>query len=179
MTCTWGGQRRGYSSCGNVATSASWALIPPWNPSSGGSPTAARVSFISRRPRRRPLSRTGSQARQAALPSLVRGGCAPKEKNGIPGSCTGYTWGISVAHCLPAFSAARAGATVSTSLTTTSGRNSSISGNSALAASAADAPSGDPGGGGGNVLYSSAAVNPRPSASTGSRHRSHVSTSTS
>ena len=65
------------------------------------------------------------------------------------------------------------------SLTTTSGRKSSISGSSANAASAADAPSADPGAGGGKTLYSSAAVNPRPSASTASRQRSHVSTRTS
>ena len=100
-------------------------------------------------------------------------------KKGIPGSCTGYTWGTSVAVRNPAFSAARAGAIVRMSLTTTSGRNSSISGTRASAASAADVCSSEPGAGGGKVLYSSAAVNPRPSPSTASRQRSQVSTSAS
>ena len=48
------------------------------------------------------------------------------------------------------------------SLTTTSGRNSSISGTSASAASAAEAPSAEPGAGGGKVLYSSRRREPQP-----------------
>ena len=90
VTCVCAGQRRGYSSCGNVATSTRSALSPPWNRSSGGSPTAARVSFISRRaPLAAPVTSTGSAARHSARPTGVRGGCAPNAKNGSPGSCTG------------------------------------------------------------------------------------------
>ena len=63
------------------------------------------------------------------------------------------------------------------SLTTTSGPNPSSSGTIARAAS--PAPGDSPGGGGGKTTYSSAASKRTPSASTGSRHRSHDSIITS
>ena len=47
---------RGYSSCGNVATSASSRLMPPWTWASGGRPSCARVRLSSTRPRSRPRS---------------------------------------------------------------------------------------------------------------------------
>ena len=130
-------------------------------------------------PALKPADSTGSARRHSARPTGVRAGSEPKAKNGSPGSCTGYTCGISVARRSPARSAASAGAWVRMSLTTTSNRSSSISGSSASAASAADGSSSEPGGGGGNVLYSCAAVNASPSPSTASRQCSQVSTRTS
>ncbi len=50
VTSTWSGQRRGYSSCGNVATRVSSSLNPLWSRSSGGNPTLALVSLYSSRP---------------------------------------------------------------------------------------------------------------------------------
>ena len=72
-----------------MPTITSRSLIPPWNRSSGGSPIRSRVSFSSRRPRRSPVSSTGSAARHARRPSAVRGGAIPTPKNGIPVSWTG------------------------------------------------------------------------------------------
>src|SRR5680860_931918 len=83
--------------------------------------------------------------------------------------------GISVARGIPATSAASAGARVRMSLTTTWGRISSSSGNSARAASAACEPSGESGSGGGNIRYSSAAAKPSPAPSTAARRSSQVS----
>src|SRR5829696_5005621 len=88
-------------------------------------------------------------------------------------------WGIRVASGIPVRSAARVGARVRMSLTTTWGRKSSSSGSSALAASAACWPSSESGSGGGNIRYSSAAVKPSPAPSTASRRSSQVSTVTS
>src|SRR5215203_2963859 len=88
-------------------------------------------------------------------------------------------WGIRVASGIPARSAARVGARVRMSLTTTWGRKSSSSGCSALAASAACWPSSDSGSGGGNIRYSSAAAKPSPAPSTASRRSSQVSITTS
>src|SRR6188472_715864 len=88
-------------------------------------------------------------------------------------------WGISVASGIPDLSAARAGARVRMSLTTTWGRISSSSGSSACAASAAWSPSTESGSGGGNIWYSSAAAKPSPAPSTASRRSSQVSSTTS
>src|SRR5215218_1663030 len=88
-------------------------------------------------------------------------------------------WGISVASGIPARSAARVGARVRMSLTTTWGRKPSSSGSSARAASAACWPSSESGSGGGNIRYSSAAAKPIPSPSTACRRSSQVSITTS
>src|SRR5215213_1934002 len=88
-------------------------------------------------------------------------------------------WGISVASGIPARSAARVGARVRMSLTTTWGRKSSSSGINACAASAACCPSSESGSGGGNIRYSSAAANPSPGPSTASRRSSQASITTS
>ena len=79
----------------------------------------------------------------------------------------------------PATSAASVGAKVKMSLTTRFGSNPSIHLAKARAAAAAVCPSGVSGPGGGYTEYYCAPVNPNPSASTGSRHRSQLSTSTS
>src|SRR5436853_2529455 len=88
-------------------------------------------------------------------------------------------WGIRVASGIPARSAARVGARVRMSLTTTWGWKSSSNGCSALAASAACWPSSESGSGGGNIRYSSAAAKPSPAPSTASRRSSQVSITTS
>src|SRR3954452_19629205 len=87
--------------------------------------------------------------------------------------------GISVARGIPARPAARVGARVRMSLTTTWGRKSSSSGSSARAASAACWPASESGSGGGNIRYSSAAAKPSPSPSTAARRSSQVSITTS
>src|SRR6201996_838082 len=85
-------------------------------------------------------------------------------------------WGIRVASGTPAASAARVGASVRMSETTTAGSSRSISGSSARAASAAWRPSSVSGSGGGKVRYSSAAAKPSPAPSTAARRSSQVST---
>ena len=63
-TCVPVGQARGYSSCGNVVTSASRALMPPSTRSSAGSPSRRRVSLSWLRPIASPVS----QQRVGAAP---------------------------------------------------------------------------------------------------------------
>src|ERR1700761_8369501 len=87
--------------------------------------------------------------------------------------------GIRVASGTPAASAARVGARVRMSETTTAGSSRSISGSSARAASAACRPASVPGSGGGKVRYSSAAVKSSPAPSTAARRSSQVSIVTS
>src|ERR671935_103551 len=53
-TWTPGGHARGYSSCGNVPTRHSSALIPPWTRSSGGRPKRALPPLSSPPPRPSP-----------------------------------------------------------------------------------------------------------------------------
>ncbi|HWY18467.1 MAG TPA: hypothetical protein VNY27_07120 [Solirubrobacteraceae bacterium] len=78
-TCAHSGHARGYSNCGNVPTSASSWLVPPWLYSSGPNPNRARVSFSSTRPRSTPR-RIGLCARRHILrPTDVRGNRAPSE----------------------------------------------------------------------------------------------------
>ena len=70
---------RGYSSCGNVATSASSREIPPWTSGSGGRPTRSRAPFSSTRPFSSPVITSGRTKLQNRRPSAVRGYTAPIE----------------------------------------------------------------------------------------------------
>ncbi len=76
--------------------------MPPWVWSSGGSPTWARASFSSPRPRSSPRRSTRpGQRPSTAEPAVVRGSRAPIEYGGRPASPVGRRWGISVAHGSP------------------------------------------------------------------------------
>ena len=157
------------------------SLIPPWKPlHRRAARRAARVSFISRRPRRSPLVSTGS-ARPPHRPSrAASAAAAPRtRRTASPARAPDTRAGSASPAARPACSAASAGASgedvadhdVRPKLLQQRHQRQRRVGRRR--------PLRRPGAGGGKVLYSSAAVNPRPSASTASRQRSQVSTSTS
>ena len=176
---THAGQSRGYSSCGAVATSASEREMPVCTYGSGPSPSRARHSLYSRRPRSSPPATSRSVPRQSARPSPVRGSRAPIEYGAKPGGRCGYRCGTRVATGTPSSSAASAGAGVRMSDTATSGANERTTGRVSTAARTAAAYGCSGASTVGNTWYSGAAANVMPAASAGSCQRRHVCSATS
>src|SRR3954454_6371787 len=178
---TWvdDGHARGYSSCGNVATRHSAREIPPCTCASGGSPSRARVSLSSRRPRSRPPAMMPSVARHIRRPAAVRGRRAPIEYGGIPGSPRGSVWGMSVATGTPSSSPASAGASVRTSFTIASGRSSATSGRVSPTARTTASYGASGFSSVGKTWYSGAGSKRMPSSSTCDAQRRHVCSTTS
>ena len=84
-----GGQARGYSSWGNVATMHSSLRQPALTPVDRREPEldARRVQLVAAASS--PRSMSGRGARHSALPDGVRGSRAPIEYGGMPGSSAG------------------------------------------------------------------------------------------
>src|SRR3954447_7370250 len=171
---THGSQSRGYSSCGSAPTSVSERDNPVWTDGNGPSPRRARVSLYSCRPCSSPRATTRSVDRQSAVPNAVRGSRAPIENGGNPGGTIGNRCGTNVATGTSHSSAARAGATVSTSETATSGANARTKGTVSCAARTAASYGFSGRSRVGNTWYSGAAENVMPASTAASDHFLHV-----
>ncbi len=75
-----GGHVRGYSSCGKLATSASWRLVPRGRGGAPATRAASRVAFSSTRPSSRPCSMRGSQ-HDATKPAPALSGAGARRSN--------------------------------------------------------------------------------------------------